>query len=166
MSVRKQKHLRKDDRNGVNRVTIGCSSLDPMIIQSCRRQREAVWLCKDHKGAGMHLQCNCRHWIVIIRIINNNNLQTIYICNSFFITNLPLKYFLHVQPSLLLLQVTLDSIFTLSSTLPGLYTLLWKYGWNACRRRMMHKQKDTLAGQNSSRCKQAQVREVVAMVEG
>lgn len=65
VSVREQERLRKQVRSRVGR-----SSLDPMIIQSRRRQREAV---DDYvnisEGAGMHLQCNCRHWAVVIIII-------------------------------------------------------------------------------------------------
>lgn len=136
----------------------GSSSLDPMIIQSCWRQREAVWwLCKDQRGAGMHLQCNCRHWVVIII---NNNLQTIYMSFSLFTAPPNLRMLLPCQP---LVAPSGFSMYT-QQRRPAMsvYTVQRKLWWDTCQRGLTNSNwtdSPSPTGRKPSKCKQASVRD-------
>lgn len=127
MSVTQQEILRKYVRGRGDCVTVSCSSLDPMIIQSCWRQREAVDDYVNIRGsrnaASIQLQTlsNNNH-----NNYNNNNLQTIYRFSHS--SDTLLKCVLPFKPSSLsYIRFLLRWSFYLhpASSLPCLYTVQW-----------------------------------------
>lgn len=85
---------------------------------------------KIQRGAGMHLQCICRHWVIIIIII-----IIIYRLFTYVVTLPPLLWFLPFKPSSFL-------FYTQQRTATSL-TAQRDWRWNACRSRMTNINENT-----------------------